>query len=124
MLVYSRIKELAALKGVTLTSVAQATGVSVNTMKNWDKVEPSVYGLLDVAQYFDVSVDYLIGYSDNPFSHKKTDIISNDLIEKLKDLSTTTIGVQKLIGGFLGNNNPIEKVSDQIKNDPTCPKID
>lgn len=104
MLVYSCIKELAALKGVKMTSVADSTGISINTMKNWNKSEPSVNALLSVAQYFGVSVDYLIGYTDNPFSHKKFDIISRDLIRELDQLAAKTHEIQNLIGGLLEND--------------------
>lgn len=70
MLFYDKLQQLAADYGVKLTTVSKKTGISINTMRNWNKVEPSISSLITLAQYFDVSVDFLIGYTNDAQSHK------------------------------------------------------
>lgn len=62
-----RLKELRKQRHCTLQNVADAIGVSNGTVANYEneKREPNIATLIKLADYFDVSVDYLIG-------HKKT----------------------------------------------------
>ena len=103
--IYDRIRELANLKGIKMTDIAKATGISVNTMKNWNKSAPKVTGVQIVAEYFGVSVDYLIGRSDDPFSHNGSLGVSHSLIQGLESLANATQQVQGLIGGILEQQN-------------------
>ena len=52
--------------------VAKDTGISqglMNEYKNGVKL-PSIENLVKIADYLDVSVDYLLGRTSNPDSHK------------------------------------------------------
>lgn len=70
VLIYDRIKETAKLRKFKLTGIKEVTGISFFTIKNWNGTDPSVGNLLTIARFFDVSVDYLIGNTDDPQSHK------------------------------------------------------
>lgn len=61
-----RLKELRIEKGVTQTEIANILHMSKMAISHWEKgnSEPSVEQLKILAAYFDVSVDYLIGYVD------------------------------------------------------------
>ena len=63
-----------ARKGAKATQAqaAQAAGVSVSMYQFYEygKNEPTASVLIALADYFDVSLDYLCGRSDNPDSHK------------------------------------------------------
>ena len=63
-----RLKELRTTKGVTQKNMAELLGI---TERNYQRYE---YGLVDpiasntakLADFLGVSIDYLLGYSDNP----------------------------------------------------------
>ena len=57
---------------LTAYQVAKNTGISqglMNDYKNGVKI-PSVLNLAKIADFLDCSVDYLLGRTDNPNSHK------------------------------------------------------
>ena len=61
-----RLRELRCLKGMTQKDFAKVLNVSGNTIHCWetDKQEPSMYMLIVISNFFDVSLDYLFGKSD------------------------------------------------------------
>lgn len=63
-----RLKELRNAKGISQQTLAEKLGVSqqsVNKYENHD-IEPDIDTLIAMADYFNVSVDYLIGRDVNP----------------------------------------------------------
>lgn len=67
MTVFERLKELADKQGKSLNKVEEDLGLSKNVlyrMKNSNN--PTKDRLEVLADYFDVSVDYLLGRTDNP----------------------------------------------------------
>lgn len=61
MAILEKVRILAAEKGVSLSQLERDCGFSRNSVIKWDKSMPSGDKLLRVAQYFGVSVDYLLG---------------------------------------------------------------
>ena len=63
ILIINRIKELLKSDGLTQSQLASGIGVNQSTVCNWlnGKKEPSIESLWKLADFFDVSVDYLIG---------------------------------------------------------------
>ena len=64
---FERIKELAKKRGVNLQKVSEDLGFSTNylySLKN--KKTPSAEHIAKIADYFNVSTDYLLGRTDNP----------------------------------------------------------
>jgi len=61
-----RIKELRKTKNLTQKKIAEAIGIAV---RNYQRLEsdnnPSVETVIKLADYFNVSTDYLLGRSDN-----------------------------------------------------------
>ena len=55
-----RIRVLAKLKGVGIPSVEKALGFGNGTILKWEKSSPSADKLKMVADYFGVTVDYLL----------------------------------------------------------------
>jgi len=53
---------------VTMVDVAKALNITKQSVHQWStgKSVPSSDTLIALADYFDVSVDYLVGRSDNP----------------------------------------------------------
>lgn len=64
----TRIEKLRKAKGIPATKVAEDLGMKYRTYYNYEKGlrEPNSEVLITIAQYFDVSLDYLIGRSDVP----------------------------------------------------------
>ncbi len=60
----NRLKKLRKQNHYTLQNIADAIGVSNGTVANYEneKREPNIATLIKLADYFDVSVDYLIGH--------------------------------------------------------------
>ena len=63
-----RLKQLRNKAGLTQTEMCSMFGVAQNTYSQWetDKREPDFKTLSHIADYFRVSVDYLLGRSDDP----------------------------------------------------------
>lgn len=55
-------------KNIRQTDAASAAGISVRGYQYYEKdvKEPTLSVLLALADYFDVSLDYLVGRSDDP----------------------------------------------------------
>ncbi|MGM0214911.1 helix-turn-helix domain-containing protein [Enterococcus sp. AZ109] len=66
MVVFERIKLLSQKRDLTLQQVAEELGFSKNIFYKWKTSEPKGADLQKVADFFNVSVDYLLGRTDNP----------------------------------------------------------
>lgn len=62
-----RLFELRSEKELSQRSIAKIMNVSQGTYNNWENsnTQPSIEQLIALARFFDVSVDYLIGNSNN-----------------------------------------------------------
>lgn len=63
-----RLSELKQSRGATLSQLAEAVGISTRAIKYYasGEREPSLSTLIALADYFDVSLDYLVGRSEDP----------------------------------------------------------
>ena len=61
-----RLKELMAEENLSQTKLANKIGIAQNTISAWlaKKKEPCINSLWLIADYFDVTVDFLIGRKD------------------------------------------------------------
>ncbi|WP_270345760.1 helix-turn-helix domain-containing protein [Enterococcus thailandicus] len=75
MTVFERIKELSNGRKVSLSKVAIDLGFSENLFYRWKTTEPKARDLEKVADYFNVSVDYLLGREEK----NNTSFASDDL---------------------------------------------
>ena len=62
-----RLKELREEKGMNRRQLAEAVGIKYSTYVNYEKEErePDSENLIKFANYFGVSIDYLIGRTEN-----------------------------------------------------------
>ena len=65
---FVRLKELRKKKGVSQLRMATDLNTTQNTISRYEtgEREPGVAELIKIADYFNVSVDYLIGRTENP----------------------------------------------------------
>lgn len=70
-----RIKELRSSKGLTMEKLGKDIGSTRATICNFENGQrkPSLDMLIKLADYFDVSIDYLVGRTDDPKLHQKED---------------------------------------------------
>ena len=62
----ARLKELRKNKGITQRQLSEETGMSFQSISFYEhgEREPGVKALISLADYFNVSIDYLVGRSD------------------------------------------------------------
>ncbi|MBJ7646741.1 helix-turn-helix domain-containing protein [Weissella confusa] len=80
MTLFERVKDIAKSKGFALTELARRAGIGEKSIYTWkptkqfpDGIEPKRETLEKVADVLGVSVDYLLGNTDEMHSNKKND---------------------------------------------------
>ena len=63
---FKKIKELADKQGISLNKLEEKLSFSRNTIYNMKKSTPNVERVSMIADYFNVSTDYLLGRTENP----------------------------------------------------------
>ena len=90
-----RLRELRIKSGLTQNEIANKVGVSGQTILNWENgiYEPKISQLIQLADLFEVSVDYLI---ERKNENKDIDFICREL-EKIDKNSVINFIKSKLI---------------------------
>lgn len=83
MTVFERIKEISKKRGTNLKTIARQAGLSENAIYSWKNKTPRTDNLQAIADILGVSVDYLIGNTDELHANKKTTV--NDTVDVEKD---------------------------------------
>ena len=81
MTVLDRIKKVSKMRGYNLTKVNDLANLGKNTIYSWKNKEPSHNNVQAVADVLGISVDYLLGNTDDMHANKKADTSSDDLKE-------------------------------------------
>ena len=63
---FEKIKELAKKRGKALGQVEEDLGYGRNTLYKIKNSTPNAERIAEIANYFNVSTDYLLGWTDNP----------------------------------------------------------
>ena len=63
---FEKIKELCQKRGISLQKVAEDLSYSINYFYTLKEKTPKSDRLQEIADYFNVSTDYLLGRTDNP----------------------------------------------------------
>lgn len=63
---FEKVRELAKKQGLSLNQVEEKLGFSKNTLYSLKRQKVSSDRLQQIADYFGVSTDYLLGRTDNP----------------------------------------------------------
>lgn len=78
MTTFERIKELAKKQGKSLNKVEEELGYGKNVLYRLKNSNPSAERLQEIADYFDVTVDYLLGREEKPNLAEKYGIFAFD----------------------------------------------
>lgn len=108
---FEKIKELAKQRGITLVQLEEKLGYSRNTLYKLKTQKPNAERIAEIADYFNVSTDYLLGRTDNP-------AISSDLVTtadgRIVDLSNLRERVVLFDGKPLSDED-VDKIAQIIK---------
>lgn len=68
----ARIRELRKSSGMAVTELAETIGIDHSTLSNYEagRKSPSNEIATRLCRYFDVSMDYLMGLTDDPTHHR------------------------------------------------------
>jgi len=95
MTLKERIKQLAQEQGMSLPALEAELGFGNSTIVKWDKSTPNVDKLSKVADYFGVSMDFLLG---RELSEKDERDIAKDLDAIMEKLSAGDAGPARYDG--------------------------
>lgn len=75
---------------ITQKQLSDNIGVSEGNISDWKsgRAVPGTEALMKISQFFDCSIDYLLGRTENPKSHKCISITTGDI----KDNNNSVIG--------------------------------
>lgn len=92
----NRIRDLREDMDLRQIDVANATGIDQKTLSNYEtgKTNPDSYAIIKLADFFNVSADYLIG-RDNE-KDKKIKELESKIAEIQKELSEITDEIKRL----------------------------
>ena len=92
MTLFERVKDIAKSKGFALTELARRAGIGEKSIYTWkptkqfpDGIEPKRETLEKVADVLGVSVDYLLGNTDEMHSNKNDENVPVDLDKVLSE---------------------------------------
>lgn len=63
---FELVKELCKKQGISLNTLEEKVGFARNSLYSWKNSSPKPEKLNVIADYFNVSTDYLLGRTDNP----------------------------------------------------------
>lgn len=86
---FEKIKELSKKRGLSLNQLEEKLGYSRNTLYSLKRQNVSTKRLQEIADYLEVSVDYLLGKSESP------SIASND------QSGQTTLNVEEMANSVM-----------------------
>lgn len=80
----NRIRDLREDLDLRQIDVSNATGIDQKTLSNYEtgKTNPDSYALIRLAEFFNVTVDYLLGHSPSTTEYRKDILDRLEIIEK------------------------------------------
>ena len=80
---HNRIRDLREDMDLRQSDLARATGIDQRTISNYEtgKTLPDAFALITLADFFDVSIDYLVGRTQHDISSNEKKL---KLIEKIQ----------------------------------------
>lgn len=101
MTLFERLKLLAKKQGQSINDVEENMGYSKNTLYRLRTTNPSAKKLQELADYFGVSTDYLLGRTDNP----SLDRNKQDEVAALFRINTANM-----------DPDTVEEIEEELKN--------
>ena len=112
--IYYRIRDLAQQKKISLAELERTLQFSNGIISTWKYSNPSIDKVQKVANYFNVSIDFLLGNDDKVDSQdqqilamfrKQTDGLTDDEKREFQDSLSDVLGfVRKIVNKDKGEN--------------------
>lgn len=115
MTTYERIQELSKERGLSVRELGRKLDIGETTIYKWKTQTPKLDVLEKVADYFDVSVDYLVGRTDKKLPFDRWERMYGDAVrEELPkyDVSKTSdLAENDVVFTFEGKKIPEEDLA-------------
>lgn len=108
---FEKIKELAKKRGKSLGQVEEDLGYGRNTLYKIKNSTPNAERIAEIANYFNVSTDYLLGRTDNPTIAKDTVTTPDGRVVDLSNLRERVV----LFDGKPLSDEDVYKIAQIIK---------
>ena len=120
-MITKRIKELREDIGLTIKALAEELGLNVATLSTYERGtrEPSINTIIQLAKYFNVTSDYLLGISDN--KTQENAVIGKELglsdmsIAKLTEINSSeeldSINYIKSVNSLIESEKAVRNIS-------------
>lgn len=108
---FEKIKELAKKRGKSLGQVEEDLGYGRNTLYKIKNSTPNAERIAEIANYFNVSTDYLLGRTDNPAIAKETVTTADGRIVDLSNLRERVV----MFDGKPLSDDDVDKIAQIIK---------
>lgn len=113
-MLYDRIKILADRQGLSISDLSLKMGWSEKAIYSWRRSSPSIDKVQKVADYFNVSTDYLLGRIDwERYDRDLGEEKLNSLKQSVKDAEADDRS--KLIAAHINGDVTEEEMEDIIK---------
>lgn len=86
MTAFDILKKLCDEQGISVNTLEEKIELGKNTLYSWKKNTPKGSNLIKVADYFDVSTDYLLGRTDQKRYFDLNEKDERDIEKKLQEL--------------------------------------
>ena len=106
-----KIKELAKKRGIPLAKLEESLGYSTNYFYTLKTKTPNSDRLQEIADYFNVSTDYLLGRTDNPVIAGDTVTTPDGRVIDLSNLRERVV----LFDGKPLSDDDVDKIAQIIK---------
>ena len=110
-LTFERIKELANKQGLSINALEEKLGYSRNTLYSLKKQKASTERMQEIADYLNVSLDYLLGRTDNPAIAGDTVTTPDGRVVDLSNLRERVV----LFDGKPLSDDDVDKIAQIIK---------
>ncbi|WBX80160.1 helix-turn-helix transcriptional regulator [Virgibacillus salarius] len=112
MTAFDRLKKLCDEQGISVNKLEENIGLGKNTLYSWKKKIPTGSNLTRVADYFDVSVDYLLGRTDKKRYYDLTEKDERDIekdLERIINSAESDFGLASFDGKVLDEMDKEDK---------------
>lgn len=83
---FDRLKKLCDEQGISVNILEERIGIGKNSLYSWKNNIPKGSNLIKVADYFDVSTDYLLGRTERKRYYDLTEKDERDVEKQLEDI--------------------------------------
>lgn len=90
--VFEKVKELCDKHGISLNTLEENLGYGRNSLYSLKNKKPNAERLQEIADYFNVSTDYLLGRTDNPAIAKDDQEYTSDDLRQMAENAKTFDG--------------------------------